>query len=137
MATSYTIKLHGGNQLRVELFGMLDEPSAVLLEGALSREVSKFASGSFSVLFVLAGMSDCTMQARMVLARIQGVLAKKARRTVYLDDRPRFRGMALWVMHLAGDGNAKAVSSPEQARQWLAGTVDRVADAQARVGMVA
>lgn len=128
----FSIKQPTPNEVRVELFGPLDDRGVASLERDLESATLALAPKSFSVVINSMGMTDCAMSARDVLVRIQSRLAKVAARTAWIDDRPRFRGLALWVMHLAEDGNAKALSTMEQVRAWLQSSVDRVQDAQMR-----
>jgi len=128
----HQIKQAAPNEVRVELFGPLDQKGAEALERELETATSKLPPRSFAVVLNLIGMTDCAMGAREALVRIQVRLRSTASRTAWLDDRPRFRGLALWVMHLAEDGNAKAVATQEQARQWLSSSTSRVLDAQQR-----
>lgn len=129
---AFSIKQLTPTELRVELFGPLDERGAAGLEKELETALTKLQPKAFTVVINSMGMTDCAMNAREALVRIQTRLAKLAARTAWLDDRPRFRGLALWVMHLAEDGNAKALSTMEQVRAWLMSSVDRVQDAQLR-----
>lgn len=128
----FSIKQATPSEVRVELFGPLDERGAQGLERDLEMALSKLTPKAFSVVINSMGMTDCAMNARETLVRIQARLAKVAARTAWIDDRPKFRGLALWVMHLAADGNAKALATMEQVREWLVSSVDRVRDAQVR-----
>lgn len=132
MAGTYYVKQASPEELRIELFGQLDAKTAADLDRDVRAAAEKLPPRSFSVVFSLVGITECTMDARHVLVGLQRAIAPRAKRTAYLDDRPRFRGLALWVMHLAEDPNAKAVATPEQVRQWLEATYNRDAEAMAR-----
>ena len=127
----FTVEL-AGEALRVELFGLLDEAGAVGLEKALQAALADVKPRSLSALVIMEGLSDCAEAARAVLVRVQRQLGQAARRTAWVDNRSRFRGMALWVMHLAEDQNAKAVATVELADRWLASSELREADAMRR-----
>jgi hypothetical protein len=129
---TYSVKQPTPYELQVELFGEFDAKTAADLHRDVRSAAEKLAPRTFSVIFNLVGLTDCSMEARPALVEIQRTLALRASRTAYLDDRPRFRGLALWVMHLAEDPNAKAVATPEQARQWIEATYDRSSNAMAR-----
>jgi hypothetical protein len=116
----------------VELFGHLDEKGAHALDAEFDKHLSAAEPG-LGVIFVMMGLSDCAEAARPVLVKLQKRVAKTQRRTAYVDDRARFRGMALWVMHLAQDPNAKAVSSVVNAMKWIQGAADRNDDAGKRM----
>ncbi|MBL8957094.1 MAG: hypothetical protein JNK82_40345 [Myxococcaceae bacterium] len=106
--------MRGATELERELAGELAEPPPL------------------GVLFLMHGLNDCVEAARQVLVSLQQKVAKHERRTAYVDDRARFRGMALWVMHLAQDPNAKAVSTLDQGLKWLGVRDGREQDAAGR-----
>jgi hypothetical protein len=60
----------------------------------------------------------CPEAARKHLVELQRLLGAN-RRTAWIDARPQFRGLALWVMHLSGDLSSKAVATVELAERWL------------------
>ena len=132
MSGAFQVTQRGQSEVRVELLGSLDERLASEVEREVLRVVTALPPRNFCVVFETGKMTDCSMSARPVLVRLQQSLSVRARRTAYLDDRPRFRGLALWVVHVAEDRNAKAVATPEQLHQWLEMYVGRVEDAQAR-----
>lgn len=118
MAARFEVKLLAG-RVRIDLYGILDGPTAQELEQEVRRVCDPLPPRSLEVLINLRGATTCALEARPVLAGMQKALASRARRIAYVDDRPYMRGMALWVMHLAGDGNAKAVPTEAQAEEWL------------------
>lgn len=133
VTASFEIQGPTAGILRVGLFGHLEEPVATRLEEELAHVLAPVAAaGLRGVVVDLCGLEECHVFARTVLVRVQKLFATKAKRTAYLADRPRFRGLALWVMHLADDSNAKAVMNEQQATDWLDGTSERLADAVAR-----
>ena len=132
MGTNYSVlKINEG--LRIELFGQLDEKAAKALDAELGK--LETPTDTRGVVFVTSGLSECVEAARLVLVELQKRLARRKARTAYVDERARFRGMALWVMHLAQDPNAKAVSSLDQAMRWLNGGDEREANASRRVAL--
>lgn len=133
-SSNFIVKPSEGRELRVDLFGVLDVPTAEALSRSLAEALSALTPPVL-LLINSTGINDCTMDAREVLVRMLKASAPLAR-TAWWDDRSRFRGMALWVMHLAADPNARAVATLEQARQWLGGDQDRVALAQQTAGAV-
>lgn len=128
---SFTIEL-SEEVLRVELFGQLDQAGAAGLEQRLQAALAGVRPRSLTALVILEGLSDCAESARPVLVRVQRQLGQAARRTAWVDNRAHFRGMALWVMHLAEDQNAKAVATLALADRWLASSELREADAMRR-----
>jgi hypothetical protein len=132
LGTNYSLlKINEG--LRIELFGNLDEKAAKALDAELGRLETPIDMRG--VVFVTSGLSECVEAARLVLVEMQKRLARRKARTAYVDERARFRGMALWVMHLAQDPNAKAVSSLDQAMRWLSGGDEREVNASRRVAL--
>ncbi len=105
-----------GDTLTVDCFGVLDSPSVLaLLE--LVRESLKNKLIRRAIV-ITNNAPDCSESAKKELVVVQRELAE-GRRTAWVDERARFRGIALWVMHLAGDSQGKAVSTVEQAQRWL------------------
>jgi len=129
--SKFDVKL-SEDRVRIELYGSIDEPAAKELEAEVLKVVEPLAPRSFEVMISLAGAINCALNARPVMARIQQAFAQRARRTAYVDERPFMRGMALWVMHQVGDANAKAVSTLDQAEQWLRGSDHREEAARLR-----
>lgn len=132
MPDKFEVRLLPGNRVRADLYGALDQSTAQELEKEMLKVCGQFPPKSLEVLISLVGTTNCALEARPVLAHMQKELAPRARRTAYVDERPLMRGMALWVMHLAADGNAKAVSTEAQAEQWLQGHDDRSQAARMR-----
>jgi hypothetical protein len=128
-AGSFQLKV-SGDQMRVEVFGILDVQPATRLEAELGTALAAGPAGSLNLVVNTTSLSDCAFDARPALVKMQRRVAGLVRRTAWMDDRPKFRGLALWVMHEAGDPNARATANAEQAKQWLAESVDRVTSAR-------
>ena len=118
-------------QLRISWFGVLD-PSAVA--GALPRVKQELASNPATVVVITNGVTDCPEAVRKDLVSLQRELGLRGRRTAWVDERARFRGLALWVMHLADDQNCKAVATLDLARRWLTSSEAREAGPRKAVG---
>lgn len=116
----------------IRLTGAYDQPAAERLEGAVTGALAGRAHASLLVTVDLRGLTDFHVFARTVLVRIQREISGHAKRTAYIADRPRFRGLALWVAHLAEDGNARAVVSNEQLEEWFASSEERIDGAETR-----
>lgn len=127
MAANFVFK-NSGPELKVDLFGVL---SAQAVREVMTAVTPKL-SGVTGCIINTMGVNDCLEEARAELVRLQQAVAARVRRTAWVDDRARFRGVALWVMHLAGDPNAKAVANADQAAKWLASTELREAAAERR-----
>lgn len=120
------------SQLKVELFGVLDTPVVTVL---LAEARALLTSGISHVLVNTNAVTDCTEAAKKELVTLQRELSAKGRRSAWLDERARFRGIALWVMHLADDPQGKAVSTLDQALRWLSSTEAREANGRKAVGL--
>jgi hypothetical protein len=102
--------------LRVE--GVMDCSNAERLQAALLRELG-YSLRAKDVVIDLRGCSDYQIEGRAKLAEVHQLLLKKARRTVYIADRPRVRGMVLLSMSLHDDYQCRAVPNERLAMQWL------------------
>jgi hypothetical protein len=114
----------------VVLEGILDEGGARRLLSLMTGELEQPSVAE--VLFDLRGVEDYQPAARQPLVEVQRELAGRGCRSVWLAERARLRGLALWVMHAASDGAARAVMTPEQAEAWLGASEVRLDDARRR-----
>jgi hypothetical protein len=127
MSAAYRIK-PVYNELRVEFEGSFSDSDAAELERELQRMISVMPVGRYNVLMDMMGMTNYSASARDVLVRVQKSFAEFAKRTAYIANRPNIRGMALWVAHLSGDQNAKALATHDQAKGWWNETLGREAE---------
>ncbi len=111
-----------GARLHVKLSGVLDK-EAVARESA--GMLSALTSNVKQVLIETSAVTACPEAARPDLVGLQKALSAGGRRTAWVDERAVFRGMALWVMHLASDPVGKAVATMSQAETWLASNEQR------------
>jgi hypothetical protein len=116
------------NELRIEFDGNFAALDASNLERDIQRMITIMPMGRYNVLMNLCAMTAYDTGARDALVRIQKSFAAYAKRTAYVADRPNIRGMALWVAHLSGDDNAKAVATLDQVKEWWANQVGRIAE---------
>jgi hypothetical protein len=131
MATICQVAVVEG-QLRIEWFGVLDQPA---IEAAMPKVKQELAvSASLASLVITNGVTDCPEASRKLLVTLQRELGAKGRRSAWVDERARFRGLALWVMHLADDQNCKALANLELARKWVNSNEVREAGARKMVG---
>lgn len=131
MATICQVAVVEG-QLRIEWFGVLDQPA---IESAMPKVKQELAAAaSLASLVITNGVTDCPEAARKHLVTLQRELSAKGRRSAWIDERARFRGLALWVMHLADDQNCKALASLELARKWVNSNEVREVSARKMVG---
>jgi hypothetical protein len=118
--------------LRVRLQGDFNEATAARLTSELDARWKELfpGGGRGLVLMDLQGLTACDIEGRTALAAAQELLCRKGARTAYLADQPRFRGLALWIAHLAGDAGARAVPTEAAAFAWLGLTTERLVDAR-------
>jgi len=114
-----------GDRLTVSLLGEVDEEAIAALDRELRSQLARAASKSYEILFDLGGVRRCSAGARSAIAKLQEYIREIARRTAYVANRPAFRGLALWVCHIARDGNARTFPSLVEANIWLASAEDR------------
>ncbi|MBK8262496.1 MAG: STAS domain-containing protein [Nannocystis sp.] len=107
-------------RLNLALRGDFSADTARELERALRQQLSAAVPGSFEAIINLSDLARCDVDGRQGLLDIQRYLGRLARRTVYVAERPLFRGLGLWLCHNAPDSNARTFPSLEQARAWLA-----------------
>ena len=106
MSTPFTIQ-STAERVTVRLAGRLDEPEAASLYEAMGAALTKLGTRPFVVLD-LTGLTGSTILARAKLTDLQEFLAVSAKRTAWISNKPRFRGMALMVCHASADPNAAA-----------------------------
>lgn len=126
MSTPFTIR-STDDRLTVQLVGKFDEPEAAALYQAMGAALTKLGTRPFVVLD-LTGVTGSTILARAKLTDLQEFLAVRAKRTAWISNKPRFRGMALMVCHASADPNAKVVPNAELAEKWLGSDFDRIND---------
>lgn len=115
------------------MLGTLDEDIAA----EISKSVRNKAEGlpaTAGVAFDLRKMEGCKLLARAELRGLQEHLAAAGRRTAWLSDRPRFRGLALLICHNSKDPRAAVFPTEKQALEWFSAegsrfdVADRVAE---------
>lgn len=102
---------------------------------ALRRSISPDHTPCRHLVVDLRELQHCTREARRALVDVHRVWSKNAHRIAYLATEPRIRGLSLWIMHMAGDDEAKAVGSEASLKQWLESDKGRQAGAFATLGI--
>jgi hypothetical protein len=105
-----------GETLKLDCFALLDAGASQGLLAAVKEALT--GAKVTQVLVLTNSVTDIPEAGKKELVALQRLLCD-GRRTAWVDERARFRGVALWVMHLAGDTNGKAVSTLAQAEAWL------------------
>jgi hypothetical protein len=118
MSAQFRITGPFSGRLVVRMSGVLDEADAEAMSAALQKQVRELKE-DLVVLIDLTDLADCTIMARAALIRLQTFLARRVRRTAYLANTSRFRGLALFIVQQAKDENAKPVPTVEAAGEWL------------------
>jgi anti-anti-sigma regulatory factor len=111
-----------GDTLMIECFGLLD--AAVVKAMTDEVKIALEKQSASGVVVITTQVTDCPEAGKKELVSFQR-LVSRGRHTAWVDERARFRGIALWVMHLAEDGQGKAVSSTLLANQWIRSTEAR------------
>jgi hypothetical protein len=106
-------------RLEIRFRGKLEESLLTDLLDAATRGMQD-AGTDFDLVYHLDDVEDCPIMARAKIIDTHSVLAPKARRAAFISKRSRFRGLALWIMRVAGDERGRSFVDWEQARAWLA-----------------
>ncbi|MBS2032601.1 MAG: hypothetical protein JST54_32305 [Deltaproteobacteria bacterium] len=124
------------NELRVDFVGQVEQADVESIDAGIRSNLVELPPKSFNVVLNLKGATDFSAAAREAMVAAHKKIAEVANRIAYVDDRATFRGLGLWVAHLAQDANAKAVAQLEQARAWFVGSDNRVIVAQKLAGVL-
>ncbi len=106
-------------RLHIEVSGALGIGLARALESCIDEHLPE-AENSPDVLIDLRGVTSYDADGRGVLATVHERLMPRIRRCAYLTDRPRLRGMALYISRRGGADKARPLPTVERAEQWLA-----------------
>lgn len=109
----------------VRLQGSLQDATIVALRDDLLPRLRKVGSKG-EVIIDFIGAESCSTAARMELIEQQRAIAACRCRTAFVADRPRFRGIGLFVAHTSDDPNARAFHMLHQAQAWLSSKDGRV-----------
>lgn len=96
---------------------------------ALKKAIDEWPAGRPppALLIDLRDLETVDSGLRPRLVDIHQALKVKAGRSVYLAVKPVLRGLALWILHLAGDQQGSVAGTERQARAWLESDEGRVA----------
>jgi len=104
-------------QISVKLCGVVTADDISPVRGELTSLMGD--DRQCGVLFDLRGVERCAVPTRHVLLELQRQLAERQCRTAYVSNRPRIRGIILWVIHQADDECAKVLGTLEPAERWI------------------
>jgi hypothetical protein len=108
------------HRLTIELGGELDEPLALYCECEVRVDLAQAASRSLCVLWDLSAVTGYSLEARLVLARLQQFLAGKALCTAYVAPAAATRSLALWAARMGEQVDACIAADRPAAEAWLA-----------------
>lgn len=114
------------------MLGTWEEETALAYARAM-EELVRAREGQPHLVVDLREIDGCTILARGVLADLQTALAEGVGRSVYVADRPRFRGLCLWIAHVSGDPNMRVVRDIEDVDDWLSSTQARFDEVKNRL----
>jgi hypothetical protein len=112
-------------RLLVRLRGALEDDTVQHLSEALLARLDEIGPGG-ELIIDMHELESCTTEARLRLIELQRGIAKLAARTAFVADRPRFRGVALYVAHHSDDTYARAFHLVAQADAWLRRSEGRI-----------
>ncbi|MEZ4453047.1 MAG: hypothetical protein R3B09_26540 [Nannocystaceae bacterium] len=115
--------------VRVELRGSLNDAHQ---EAILASITGIIQDAPTTVVIGLSALGTYDPGLRAFLLELQRTVRGHQGRTVYVADRPRLRGLALWVVHMSEDPQAKIVSNMPAALEWLRITDERIDSAATR-----
>jgi hypothetical protein len=112
------------DQFTVELLGTIDEEIALSCEREARAQLALVADRSLRVMWDLSAVVGYSLEARMVIVRLQRFLTTKADRTAYVAADAAPRSLAVWAARMGNDARACIAADHEGARAWLCGGVD-------------
>lgn len=121
---------NASRRLTIELAGEIDEPTALYCERETRADLALVADSSLRVVWDLSGVTGYSLDARVVLVRLQQFLTIKAERTAYVAAEATARSLALWAARMGDEARACIAADREAAEAWLH---DSEGDARAAV----
>jgi hypothetical protein len=123
-SSGFRIARNTYQQLRLELAGDVDEEIALSCERETRTQLTLATAGSLRVLWDLTCVRSYTLEARVVIVRLQRFLTTKAARTAYVAADATPRSLALWAARMGSDERACIAGDQDSADAWLAGRGD-------------
>jgi hypothetical protein len=109
------------DRFTVELGGMLDEETALACERETRVQLALVGDASLLVLWDLSTVDGYSLEARMVIVRLQRFLTVKAERTAYVAADAAARSLAVWAARMGNDARACIAADHDSAIAWLSG----------------
>src|ERR1700742_1367078 len=104
--SGFRISRNAHQKLRVELSGDIDEEVALGCEREARTQLALAGAGTLRVLWDLSGVRGYSLEARVVIVRLQRFLTTKAVRTAYVAEEATPRSLALWAARMGNDARA-------------------------------
>ena len=123
------------HRYEVRVAGEFGEADAEQLSAKFQAAMGEATPKSLQVIMDLTKMRACSVGARDVLCEFQKSLAGFGARTTYVANKPRFRGVGLWIAHNSRDRNVRAVHNKAQAEKWLNDDKSRLEYVATRLGL--
>jgi hypothetical protein len=112
-------------RLLVRLRGALEDDTVQHLSDDLLPRLRELGPGG-ELIIDMHELESCSTEARLRLIELQRGIAELSTRTAFVADRPRFRGVALYVAHHSDDTKARAFHLVAQADAWLRRSEGRI-----------
>ena len=125
MQGTCTIEPVEWNRLMIRLCGALEDDDVRQLSDDLFPKLREIGAGG-ELIIDMHDLESCTTDARQRLTELQQGIAKLGARTAFVANKPRFRGIGLYVAHRSGDPNVRAFHFLPQAQAWLRSSEGRV-----------
>ena len=124
---------NASRRLTIELAGEIDEPTALYCERETRADLALVADSSLRVVWDLSGVTGYSLDARVVLVRLQQFLTVKAERTAYVAAEATARSLALWAARMGDEARACIAADREAAEAWLHDSENDARNAAARL----
>lgn len=112
-------------RLLVRLSGVLEDETVQHLSDDLLPRLQEIGPGA-ELIIDMDELESCSTEARLHLIELQRGIARLSTRTAFVANRPRFRGVALYVAHHSDDPHARAFHLEAQADSWLRRSEGRI-----------
>lgn len=127
---------NASRRLTIELAGEIDESTALYCERETRADLALVADASLRVVWDLSAVTGYSLDARVVLVRLQQFLTIKAERTAYVAAEATARSLALWAARMGDEARACIAADRDAAEAWLLESENDARSAAARLDRV-
>jgi hypothetical protein len=110
---------NASRRLTIELAGEIDESTALYCERETRADLALVADASLRVVWDFSAVTGYSLDARVVLVRLQQFLTSKAERTAYVAVEATARSLALWAARMGDEARACIAADRDAAEAWL------------------